>query len=149
LSHSSNQRNEPFIESAKYAAEFRNYWWQHIRKTTQDTHIEIPQDAAPYPAKPDPIKDKPRADSGGNFGRLARTGMMDTYMSKLNDIPLCGIKVVFWRDFLKAFQESATDAQARAALDRLRKRVEEATDLPSPKAQAALAIVVELERLLG
>ena len=57
-------------------------------------------------------KDKPRYDGGGNFGRLARTGMMDLYMSKLNDIPLCGIKAVFWREFLKAFQESATDAEA-------------------------------------
>ncbi len=74
--------------------------------------------------------------------------MMDAYMAKLNDIPLCGIKTVFWRDFLKAFQESTTDEQARAALERLRQRVQEATALPSPKAQAALAIVTELERLL-
>lgn len=37
---------------------------------------------------------------------------------------------------------------ARAALDRLRRKVEDTTDLPSPKAQSALAIIQELETIL-
>ena len=139
---------EPFIESARFAAEYRNYHWQHVRRTTQDSSIELPSNPRPYPSKADQISDKPVYDSGGNFGRLARTGMMDEYMLKLNDVPLCGIKTVFWREFLKAFQESATDADARAALERLRRRVVETTDLPAPKSHAALAILSELERLL-
>jgi len=139
---------EPFIESARFAALYRNYHWQHVRRTTQDSSIDLPSGARPYPSKADQISDKPRYDSGGNFGRLARTGMMDDYMSKLNDVPLCGIKTVFWREFLKAFQESTTDADARAALERLRRRVVETTDLPAPKSQAALTIIAELERLL-
>ena len=139
---------EPFVESARYAAEFRNYHWQHVRRTTQDAVIDSPSDAQPYPSKADQILDKPRSDSGGNFGRLARTGMMDAYMAKLSEVSLCGIKTAYWREFLKAFQESTTDVQARAALDRLRQRVQQAGDAPSPKAQAALAIVAELEKLL-
>ena len=139
---------EPFIESAKCAAEFRNYHWQHVRKTTQDTTIDPPSRAQPYPSKADQILDKPRSDSGGNFGRLARTGIMDTYMAKLSEVSLCGIKTVFWRQFLNAFQESTTDAQARRALDDLRRRVQQATELPSPKAQAAFSIIAELEKLL-
>ncbi len=139
---------EPFIESAKHAAEFRNHHWQHIRKTDQDTGIVPPVGAKPYPAKADEILDRPNSDSGGNFGRLARTGMMDAYMAKLSEILLCGIRTVFWRDFLKAFQESTTEAQARAALERLRQRVQQATELPSPKAQAAFTILAELEKLL-
>jgi hypothetical protein len=139
---------EPFVESARFAANFRNYHWQHVRKTDADTAIDAPVRAHPYPSKADQILDKPRSDGGGNFGRLARTGMMDSYMSKLNEVPLCGIKTVFWREFLKAFQESTTDAQARTALERLRRRIAETTDLPAPKAQATLAIIVELERLL-
>lgn len=99
--------------------------------------------------KSDRILDKPIADSGGNFGRLARTGMMDTYMKKLDDVRLCGIKTVFWREFLKTFRESTTDVQARTALERLKKRVQRATNLPSPTAQSTLAIVDELERLLN
>lgn len=27
---------EPFIESARYAAEYRNYHWQHLRGTDED-----------------------------------------------------------------------------------------------------------------
>jgi len=139
---------EPFVESAKYAADFRNYHWQWIRETKQDTRIEIPKRVGPYPSKADQILDKPHSDGGGNFGRLARTGMMDSYMQKLNEVQLCGIKTIYWRQFLKAFQESTTDAEARLALERLRQRVQQATDIPSPKAQAALVIVAQLERLL-
>lgn len=139
---------EPFIESAKYAGDYRNHHWQYIRQTKQDTGIDVPQGVRPYPSKSDQILDKPHSDGGGNFGRLARTGMMDSYMQKLDDVQLCGIKTVYWRKFLKAFQESTSDAEARAALERLEQRVRQATEIPSPKAQSALAIVKELERLL-
>jgi len=73
---------------------------------------------------------------------------MDTYMQKLNKVQLCGIEVVYWREFLKTFQESTTETKARSALEQLRQRVQRASDIPSLKAQAALAIVAELERLL-
>jgi len=139
---------EPFIESAKYAAEYRNYHWQWIRETKHDTRIESPKGVGPYPSKTDQILDKPYYDGGGNFGRLARTGMMDSYMQKLNEVHLCGIKTIYWRQFLKAFQESTTDTEARLALERLRQQVQQTTDIPSPKAQAALAIITELERIL-
>jgi len=139
---------EPFVESAKYAAEYRNYHWQYLRKTKQDRGIDVPKNVGPYPSKADQILDKPHADVGGNFGRLARTGIMDEYMQKLNEVQLCGIKTVYWRQFLKAFQESTTDEEARLALERLRRRVQQATDIPSPKARSALTILEELERLL-
>lgn len=139
---------EPFIESAKYAAEYRNYHWQHVRQTNHDTHIDRPVGIGPYPTKSDQISDKPRYDGGNNFGRLARTGMLDVYMEKLNDVSLCGIKTAFWRQFLKAFQESTTDEEARSALAALRERVQQTVEIPSPKAQAALAIVAQLEQLL-
>jgi len=139
---------EPFIESAKYAAEYRNYHWQHIRETKQGTGVEIQKGVSPYPSKSEHSLDKPHSDGGGNFGRLARTGMMDSYMQKLDHVQLCGIKTVYWRQFLKAFQESTTDTEARTALERLKQRVQQATDIPSPKAQSALAIIAELERLL-
>jgi hypothetical protein len=140
---------EPFIESARYAAAYRNHHWQHVRQTTLDRHIESPSSAQPYPSKADQILDRAVSDSGGNFGRLARTGMMDEYMGKLNEVSLCGIKTVFWRDFLKAFQESTTESQARVTIDRLRTKVQGTTAAaPSSKAQAALTIIAELEKLL-
>ena len=140
---------EPFVESARYAASYRNFHWQRIRNTKHSTEIESPSGVAPYPSKSDQILDQPRADGGGNFGRLARTGMMDEYMGKLAHVQLCGISALYWREFLKTFQESTADAEARSALERLRQRVQKAVDTPSERAQAALVIVRELERLLS
>lgn len=139
---------EPFIESARYAAEYRNYHWEHIRESTQDTGIRTPAGIAPYPSKSDQILDKPNYDGGGNFGRLARTGMMDSYMQKLEEVQLCGIRTRHWRQFLKAFQESTTETAARAALERLKQRVQQATDVTSAKAKSALVIIEQLELLL-
>ena len=140
---------EPFVDSARFAAEYRNYHWQTIRKTQQSTEIAVPESVAPYPGKSDQILDKPVADGGGNFGRLARTGLMEDYKRKLDEVPLCGIDTIYWREFLKIFQESTTDIQAREALERLRKRVRASPDIPGPMAQSALVIIGELEQLLG
>ena len=98
--------------------------FRHIRKTKLDSNIEVPEGIGPYPSKSDRILDKPVADRGGNFGRLARTGLMDAYIKKLDDVPLCGIKTIFWRDFFGMFQQNTTDDQARTALARLRQRIE-------------------------
>jgi hypothetical protein len=121
---------------------------QHLRQTSQDTHIEIQGKVSPYPSKAHHILDKPRYDGGGNFGRLARTGITDSYMQKLSDVQLCGIKTDYWRQFLKAFQESTTDVDVRIAFERLRRRIHQASDTASPKAHSALVIIAELERLL-
>ena len=139
---------EPFIHSAKQAAERRNYHWTNVRGTQLDSHIEVPPGITPYPSKSDRILDKPVADGGGNFGRLARTGLMDSYIEKLDDASLCGIKTVFWRDFLRTFQQSSTDDQITAALEKLKQRIESAGKASSSKGQAALTIIGEVERLL-
>ena len=129
---------------------FRCVHYSFVRQaqTRQDTGIQIPAGVTPYPSKSDHILDKANADGGGSFGRLARTGMMNAYMQKLDDVQLCGIKTTYWRLFLKAFQESTTDEEARLALENLKQRVQLATDIPSPKAQSALSIIAELECLL-
>ena len=139
---------EPFVESARFAAEHRNHHWRYVRETRLDAGIEVPGGIQPYPRKSDRILDRPRADGGRNFGRLARTGMMDAYMRKLGGVQLCGINSTYWREFLKTFQEGTTDEQARVALERLRRKVEGVEGLPTPKARSALAIISELEGLL-
>lgn len=139
---------EPFLESARYAAEYRNHHWQHVRQTKTNTGIEIPDGVTPYPNKSDQVLDKPLADGGGNFGRIARTGLMNAYINKLNDERLCGINTAYWRDFLKMFQENATEAQVRTALERLRRRVEGAGTTASAASRSAMVILKELENLL-
>lgn len=54
----------PFVVSDRYAAEYRNYHWQHIRRAKSISEITAPQNVAPYPAKSDQISDKPVSDSG-------------------------------------------------------------------------------------
>jgi len=90
----------------------------------------------------------PPQDGGGNFGRIARTGLMDGYKKKLDDMPLCGISAVYWREFLRTFQESANDASARQSLERLKKRLKSKREIPSATAQSAIVIIRELERLV-
>jgi len=61
----------PYIESARYAAEYRNYHWRHLREAKGDSTIKQPHGVQPYPRKSDHIGDEPVADKGGNFGRFA------------------------------------------------------------------------------
>ena len=96
---------KPFVTQAKYAAEYRNYWWANVRSTRTDTSIAIPEGVHPYPAKSDPVTDRPARDGGGNFGRLARIGIMDEYIADTLDVPLAGIPAKNWIDFLKQFEQ--------------------------------------------
>ena len=89
----------PFVQPAKYCALKRNYYWQHERSTTSDTGIEIPERVRPYPSKSDKISDKPYNDSGHNFGRLARYGIMNDYIDSMLAEPVRGIPVSDWLSF--------------------------------------------------
>ena len=96
---------KPFVVQAKYAAKYRNYWWANVRRTTTDTSIAIPEGVNPYPAKSDPVTDRPVRDGGGNFGRLARIGIMDEYIAEMLGLPLSGIPAKSWIEFLKQFEQ--------------------------------------------
>lgn len=95
----------PFVTPAKYAAAYRNYWWTEVRNSRSDQGIVIPDSATPYPSKSDPVADRPNSDGGGNFGRLARTGMMDEYIEATLNLPLAGIPAKDWIDFLRKFEQ--------------------------------------------
>ena len=90
----------PACWPAKHIAEYRNHWWSNIRETEQDASIEFPMEATPYMGR-DNTSDKPAEDGGGNFGRIARTGIMNVWVQEILDVPLAGIPVDDWIDFLK------------------------------------------------
>lgn len=96
---------KPFVVSAKYAAEYRNYWWTEVREAKGDRGIKTPERVTPYPSKSDQTTDRPESDRGGNFGRLARTGLMDDYISEIMALPLSGIPVKEWTGFLRRFRQ--------------------------------------------
>ena len=95
----------PFVASARYAAEFRNYWWTNVRRSAQDPGITMPESVPEYPQKGDQILDRAAADGGGNFGRIARTGLMDEYIEKMKQTTLAGIPTSEWLTFLKQFKQ--------------------------------------------
>jgi hypothetical protein len=105
----------PYIESARYVADYRNWWWQHKRDArTARTGIASPQDATPYPArKADKILDVPESDSSGNFGRIPRLGIMNNYVAKLMQETLLGIPLWAWLEFLKPFAGEAQEEDIR------------------------------------
>lgn len=98
----------PYVESARWAAEARNYWWEHERGARTDASIVLPFNAAslkPYPKKADKIDDKPASDDGGNFGRFARTHLMDDYIARTKQLLLCGLPIDRWLGFFKSIED--------------------------------------------
>src|SRR5258708_1938649 len=92
----------PFVELARYCAAQRNHFWKHVRTTTADSTITLATGVGPYPKKSDPITDRTH-DPGGNFGRIARYGIMNAYVQEMLATPLAGIPVSAWLPFFKKF----------------------------------------------
>lgn len=100
---------EPYLDLARYVAEYRNYWWQHLRRARGDIRIKSPETVHPYPEPRERFDDEPYEDSGRNFGRIARIEIMDEYVRSLDEVSLLGIETRYWREFFKtggkAFKE--------------------------------------------
>lgn len=117
----------PWIASARHVAEYRNHWWQHLRKAQASTEIRSPKAAAPYPSARDKVLDDPVSDGGNNFGRIARTGLMDDYKNLVFESLIAGIPAKYWWEFLKAFQQQPDPARIAAALKGMSKARKDAT----------------------
>ncbi|MGV7277020.1 hypothetical protein PJJ83_07940 [Mycobacterium kansasii] len=102
------QVTEPWVESARFAAEYRDWWWQNIKRSEGSREIHYPPDAAPYPSKADFVVAKPEYDPD-NFGRLPRCkGLMDVFVERSNATPILGIPAEDWSKFLQWHKSSAT-----------------------------------------
>lgn len=91
----------PFVEPALYCAQQRTHYWKHERVAQSNTDIVVPQDAHPYPAKRQRVADKAASDGGGNFGRIARYGVMNDYVKKMLTEKVRGVEVVDWIRFFQ------------------------------------------------
>jgi hypothetical protein len=140
----------PYIESAKFAAEYRNHWWEFIREAKSDPTIVLAQNVGPYPAKSDAISDRPASDPGGNFGRFARTKIMDGYISVMDEQPIRGVKARYWRDFFTAFVDQKASAVIENRLQALYTKIQkEVAGEPTERQESALRLIAELEKLLA
>jgi hypothetical protein len=111
----------PFVEEARYAAEHRNHYWE-TRKDVLPAlaKVELSPINVPYPSKSQKFNDTPIADKGGNFGRVARGGLMTDFITALLDQPISGIPARYWQGFLEIFSEGASAEQIDRKLVRMR-----------------------------
>ncbi|WP_420445608.1 hypothetical protein [Candidatus Poriferisodalis sp.] len=96
----------PGIWPARYVAEYRNYWWQHVRDARSETTIEMPDGVEPYLGR-DHTVDRPVSDGGSNFGRIARIGIMDSWIKDAMRQPLAGIPAQDWSAFLRRHSDDS------------------------------------------
>lgn len=114
---------EPYLEQARYAAEFRNYYWQHQRASTATDKRGITPPAGlvtPYMPPKSKIADKADHDSGGNFGRVARVhGLMEDYTERMLQKRVSGVEAGHWVRFFRAYADSRGRDEVDQKLDRL------------------------------
>jgi hypothetical protein len=97
----------PYVVGARYAAEFKNWYWQWQRTATSDNRIELSAVNHYYPTKDEPISDRAASDAGNNFGRYSRSGAMDEYRAALFSEDLSGIPLDAWQKFLKGYSKTS------------------------------------------
>lgn len=140
----------PYIESAQYAAKYRNYWWNHLRKSGGSREIRSPSDVTVYPQKTDQILDEAVNDKGNNFGRIARTGIMDEFVeAALNEL-IAGIPARSWRQFFSMFTEKVEAASIAGALQSMERGVKkESPNRALEHAKSILAHILDELRDAG
>lgn len=110
----------PYVVQARYAATYRNWAWEHVTRVGSDRGgIAFSAVTDHYPSKVQLIADEPRHDRGGNFGRFARTGLMDDYMERLFNQQLAGIPLDAWQRFLRMFGEQTPHETVLRELERM------------------------------
>ncbi len=139
---------KPWIYQARAAAEHRNYWWQEVRITTTDTGITHPErEVHPYPNKADEVSDKPVADRGGNFGRLARTGIMNDFLRLALETSVAGIAAEHWIKFFRIYSEPRDQVKIDQWLQRRTNSIRRGK---TPQdVRRVLELLRELGRILG
>jgi hypothetical protein len=141
---------EPYVVSARWAAEYRNHYWQYARDAAKgaDRTIRPPVDARPYPGKDAQIADQPAYDGGKNFGRVARVrGLMDEFIQAAHEREVLGIRILDWYRFLRMHSDQADPDAVSVQLERDLQRTMGRRS--ADHATRALAAARELGDLLG
>lgn len=110
---------EPYIIGARFAAQYRNWHWEHVRQSKSDKTIKLSEVNHYYPSKNEKIIDEPKNDRGKNFGRLARAGILESYKNKLFSQQLSGIPLDAWQRFFKIFAEGKSEEAVNRFLENL------------------------------
>lgn len=117
----------PYKELAKYAAEYRNYYWQQSRISNDENPniLRPPEELRrPYPDSKKEASDEAEEDKGSNFGRIARSGILDDYTAIIKAQDYLGVKINHWIKFFKAMSETSTDVQIDRRIESLKAEIQ-------------------------
>lgn len=116
----------PWVFSAKAASEMTKRHWVYLRQSDTPKSLsqrglkELSKEIKPYMEN---ARDKtnyiPLEDGGNNFGRLARTGIMDDFVKETLRTDILGIPADNWRLFLKAHTDAGTIADIQKKIVRI------------------------------
>lgn len=138
---------QPWIESARYVAEYRNFHWRGSRsKQTKSQHIRSPVNIKHYPDIRQEASDEAEDDKGKNFGRVARTGIIDSYVKFIKENKYLGIKISHWIEFFRSISETRTDEEIEKKILSLRESIQKVDD-GSAKGKVFLDILQLIEDL--
>ena len=140
---------EPYVELARYVAEYRNHHWEHVMSHKKSPRVITSSFRHPYPSKTDEILDKAEDDAGRNFGRIARTRLMDTFCEAAGERLLSGIPARYWRQFFKTFTETATVETIETMLDRFAEDISRTWNADHPDHDKVIAVLRQVARSLG
>lgn len=98
----------PFVGQAKFAAQLRNFYWHQMRTSERgEPRIHLAHHRTPYPSsKVDQCSDKAVHDSGDNFGRVSRYGLMNEFIASTGKQLASGIPVDAWVKFFSHFSDA-------------------------------------------
>lgn len=147
----------PYLENARFVAEYRNWHWEWKRAskakkdgTMPPRGVALSTITVPYPQlKSDEISDKAEYDGGGNFGRIARTNLTRDYIEGIDGVgglmrqTLAGIPLWAWQEFFKPFAETASEGSLKAAIQHI------AAKLAAQRAPGAESTAHMTENLLA
>ena len=140
----------PYVELARYAAEYRNYYWQQsrIRSGKNPTIRKPPEEyRRPYPTSKQEASDEAEDDKGRNFGRVARAGILDEYVATIKDQEYLGIKIRHWISFFKAIAETRADEEIEQRLSFLANQIRQRQDISLERQRIFLEILERLNQL--
>jgi len=142
----------PYLENARFVAEYRNWHWKWKRASKAKKDGTMPQRGVtlstitvPYPQlKSDEISDKAEYDGSGNFGRIARTKLTREYIEGIDGVgglmrqTLAGIPLWGWQEFFKPFAETASEGALKVAIQHVAAKLA-AQRAPGTQATAQMA----------
>jgi hypothetical protein len=133
---------EPFIVHARFAAEYRNYWWEFVRdsKGASKGVVKPSGPVTPYPYSKTGTNDSAESDQGSNFGRVARIGdLTDTYAQAILAERVAGIEARSWIAFFKSNTEASDPATVWNKLEkRLKKQLAAQNEADADRLHALL-----------